>query len=519
MPRTPQPLHIFRKDLMHLWPETLVVLALFVACAWSAPSRWTGNEYVTFIGILSIFLKAFLMPISWLVVISRLIQDESLVGDRQFWTSRPYHWPSLIAAKVLYLLAFLYLPFLLMQIYLLKHAGLYPTTAIPALLHNLVLLTVIVVIPIAAISAVTSTFPRALLGFIGAVIYLIIIAVLVTWIVIRRMPPPALQPVVIALFILLPAIALIYQYATRRTAISRGILVATPLLIAILLFITPATALIRHAYPVASAPKLGQLPAEFGPQKPQAGNLTISHDDVQLGIPFTIDSADKDSSYAIGGVAATIDAPGVHWSTPYITAVGNRIGPGIPFSIVPVVMPLSIFNQVGHSPADVHLSVAVQQFKSDPPSTWKATQQPFAVPGHGICSFSTERPDDPPTCSYPFKAPDVNFITAPLAPICGDPSVPKRTAFANLSDKVGFLDFDPVVTEPLEFSFGGQKAASGYYLCPGTPLTITEAHQQSKNRLEVDEKQLLLENYATHTPPRTRPDARPSAEPPPPDQQ
>ena len=133
-----------------------------------------------------------LMPVAWMVVIARLIQDEPLVGDRQFWTSRPYHWGSLLAAKVLYMVVFLYLPFFLMQVYLLKHAGLYPTTVIPALLHNLLLLTVLIIVPIAAIAAVTSTFPRLLLTVIAAIIYVVIVAVVFGIVVFQRMPAPHL---------------------------------------------------------------------------------------------------------------------------------------------------------------------------------------------------------------------------------------------------------------------------------------------------------------------------------------
>jgi hypothetical protein len=480
MPRTPQPLHIFRKDVMHLWPETIAVIILFCAYIWAAPSRWTGSEYLVLINVLGFILKAFLMPISWLVLISRLIQDESLVGDRQFWTSRPYHWPSLFAAKILYLVVFLYLPFLLMQIFLLKHAGLYPTTVIPALLYNLLLLTVIVVIPIAAISAVTSTFPRALLSFVIAVIYIIVVILLVVWRVFRSLPAPGLDDVALALMVLLPAIALLYQYATRRTAISRAILIATPLIVALLFFIVPATALIRHVYPVGSQPKLSQLPDNLAPRTPQDGNLVISHGQVQLGLPFTADDADKDSSYSIDGVATTIDAPGVHWSSHYTTGLGMPLVSGSPIDFVPVVIPLDVFNQVGHVPADVHLSVAIHQFKEDPPSTWHATQQPFAVPGHGICSFSAEHPDDPPTSQA-----------------CGDPSASSVAASADLSSKGTFLDFDPVVSTPMIFKSVGRQPGAPYLLCPGTELTFLDAHEQGKSRLELDEKQILLDNYVT----------------------
>ena len=508
MPRTPQPIHILRKDLTHLWPETLIVVGLFVACAWASPSRWTAsqNEIAGLVPFLAIFLKAFLMPVSWLVLISRLIHDEPLVGDRQFWTSRPYHWLSLLASKILFLLLFLYLPFLLMQVYLLKHAGLYPTTAMPDLLHNLLLLTVIIVIPIAAISAVTSSFVKTLISFIAAIIYIVILLISIYFIIVRRMPPPALEPVITGLFIVLPAAALVFQYATRRTAIARAMLIATPAVIALLLLVTPATALIEHAYPVSSTPKLAPLPAAFGPRAPEPGDLLVVSRQVQIGIPFTVTDADKDSNYIVTGIAATVDAPGIHWSSPYVTpSQGARINAASPISAVPVDMPLDIFNQLGHAPADVHLSITVQQVKADQPTVWKASGNSFAVPGHGVCSFDPAHPDNPPVCRYPFKTPDLNFASAPLSPSCSDPASQKQTGVAQMTSGPQFVAFDPVSTQTLQFSSSNQQAAAGI-LCPGTPISFIEGHDQAKLRLTLDEKQLLLENYATHaTPRRPRP--------------
>ncbi len=515
MPLTPQPLHIFRKDVTHLWPETLVVVALFVAFAAAAPSRWTGSEYVVVSTLLALFLKVFLMPISWLVVISRLIHDEPLVGDRQFWTSRPYHWASLLAAKVLYIVAFLYVPFLLMQVYLLKHAGLYPTTVIPELLHNLLLLTVVIVVPIAAISAVTSTFPRVLLSFIGAVIYLLVVGLVVVWLILRRMPPPSLEPIIVGLFIVLPLIALVYQYATRKTATSRAILLATPIVIALVLLLTPTTALIRHAYPIATTPSLTALPEGLGPKQPQAGNLIVQHGDVQVGILVKVDGTDKDSNYLIDGVSATVTGPGVSWTSPYITQVNGAINAGQQITAIPVVMPLAVFNQVSRSPADVHLSVAVQQLKGDPPATWKSSATPFSVPGHGICSYSSERTDDVPVCRYPFQLPKVNYVTAPLVPSCGVPNAPKTQGVLNMSRTVSLLDFDPVVVQPLALQNRSQQPQPNQpppgVLCPGTPLVFIEAHNQAKNRIEVDEKNLLLVNYATHHPDKMQGEPAPGA--------
>ncbi len=505
MPRMPQPLHIFRKDVTHLWPETLVVILLYAAIAWSAPSRWAGadSQYAVLIGLLGGLLKLFLMPIAWLVVIARLIHDEPLVGDRQFWTSRPYHWLSLFAAKVLYLLAFLYLPFLLMQVYLLKSAGLYPTTAIPGLLHNLLLLTVLIVIPFAAIAAVTSSMMRALLSFVGAILYLLVLGGFLVWAVIRRMPPPQLEPIVIWLFVLFPLAALLVQYATRRTAIARGILIGTPLLITILFFLLPADLLVHTAFPVASTPKLGQLPAELEPKAPGTGPLNVRLGYVTLGIPVTISDAAKETSYFIEGIATTAEAAGTKWSSPFTIAQTRPFGSDSPGTVVPVSMPLDTFNRIGHIPANLHLSFAIQMEKQNKPSTWKATKQPFSIPGHGVCSFSADHPEEPPTCRFPFKAAEIQYITANVSLDCSVATAPHGTAYASFNPTVPFLDFDPVVVQPLKFSVQGAPQGTNLQLCPGTDLTVIEQQRQDKERLDLDLKQIVLENYAIHQSART----------------
>ena len=135
--------------------------------------------------------------------------------------------------------------------------------------------------------------------------------------------------------------------------------------------------------------------------------------------------------------------------------------------------------------------------------TWKATQTPFSVPGHGLCSYSAEDPQLPPVCRYPFKTPELNLVSAPLAigscrTTAGQPAqtVPGQGV---LGGTVTALDFDPVVTAPLALLPNGRQPPQGappLLLCPGTPLSFIEATKSGRNRFEVDEKQLILENYS-----------------------
>jgi hypothetical protein len=56
----------------------------------------------------------------------RVVQGESLVGDRQFWVTRPYEWKKLLLSKFLFLLVFLNLPLLILDVVLLAIAKFSP---------------------------------------------------------------------------------------------------------------------------------------------------------------------------------------------------------------------------------------------------------------------------------------------------------------------------------------------------------------------------------------------------------
>jgi hypothetical protein len=506
----PQPLHIFRKDLMHLWPETLFVLLLFVAFAACAPSGWSGSQFAGYIVALSWLLKI-VMPISWLVLIARAIQDECLVGDRQFWTSRPYDWLNLFAAKILLIFTCIYVPFFLMQVYLLHHARLHPMLVIPALLHNLLLLTVVLIIPLAALSAVTSTFPRVLLSFIGAIVYILILFAIIGYSTFLEMPPPHLDWLLDGIFIVLPAIALVYQYKTRKTLYSRLILAATPLLAALIFLLTPKNGMIAKSYPVlsgTSAPMLSGLSDRFQPKLPPNGKLATFRDHVSISLPVKVDGIGKDIHFVVQGTRTQIAAPGVAYLSPFLNSIrGDQFSSERPVGLVTFLLPVDVFNKVHNTPVDLHLQLVSEQLRAENPSTWHATLLPFSVPGNGICSFPTgdANPDGPPTCRYPLKQPDISFVTAQLAPgSCANPQGAPVPGQANVGSRSGTLDFDPVVTVPLTFQTGDPEPRHIYQLCPGTELSFIEATPLANASLTLDQKHVVLDPFAERYTERTR---------------
>ncbi len=115
-----QILNIFQKDARHHWPEVLVSWALLGVYVWNQPRKWANQTVdIRLVSTLLNMLPALLF-LAWAFLIARLVQGETLVGDRQFWITRPYVWYKLLAAKLLSILAFFHIPLFVSQIVLLR---------------------------------------------------------------------------------------------------------------------------------------------------------------------------------------------------------------------------------------------------------------------------------------------------------------------------------------------------------------------------------------------------------------
>ena len=99
-----QTLHIFRKDVRKLWPQCAVVSFLF------AIYGTVGRQQTDSRPDLSV-LAAVIAIVCWLLIAS-LVHEDSLAEACPFWITRPYSRMSLLAAKALFLFAFVFLPLL-----------------------------------------------------------------------------------------------------------------------------------------------------------------------------------------------------------------------------------------------------------------------------------------------------------------------------------------------------------------------------------------------------------------------
>jgi len=478
-----QVLHIFKKDVRHLWPEILISLALtaaFARVSFGGLSNFNGAGS-PYLPIVAGPLSA-LVPVGWWVLTARLIHDESLVGESQFWVTRPYQWQKLLAAKALFLVAFLHLPIFIAQIVLLAAAGFHPIAYLPGLLYNLVLLTGVLVLPIAAIATITSNFSRLVLTILGAVVYLALIIWALTFV---HPPDPFSFPnpyegkLTFTLFFLISLLVIVLQYATRSTWRSRSLLLALPFLVIACSLAWPIQTLVRHLYPPLAATEQPPVQLTFDPDPARQNTVNASHERsrVDLYLPLTVSGMSSDSLVSNRGVQVSVEAPnGLRWNSRWQN-VSNYYRPEISRTFIDIPIDEKFLDRIKATPVTVTLTFALIQLRAGTTVTNQAGDQDFSIAG-GICSVSNIFGRFP-ECRFAMGDPGLAFVSARWTdgPCSQAPRSSESESLGNVW--VGTIDptpaefgLDPVKPKPLIFSNPPATSRSSF-ICPGTPITAT----------------------------------------------
>ena len=168
-----QILHIFKKDCRYLWREIALSFAVMIAYGWQEATRRPGAHPLEVGFFLLSQMLPTLVPLSWAFLLLRVVQAESLVGDRQFWVTRPYDWKKLLAAKLLFVLVFFHLPLFILQSFLLLMAGYVPMSYIPGLLGLQLMWVLFLVLPVTTLAAVTASLGQFVLAVLGVLLFVI----------------------------------------------------------------------------------------------------------------------------------------------------------------------------------------------------------------------------------------------------------------------------------------------------------------------------------------------------------
>ena len=229
-------LAIFLKDVRHLWPRIALVLAVELLIGWISFSPPAGLANVRYqLGLVEV--------LSWWYLIASAIHQEAIPGDRQYWLTRPFARRDLLAAKLLFVLAFTCLPLFLAQVASLLLRGISPFAYLPDILVSQLFFLATTVLPAAALASITA----GLVEFAGTALAAWLWSYVLAWIVggigwrfRAEYNWGSLYwfqfTLVAALMLAAAAAILLLQYLRHRTWISRGIVAATLAINAFLVF-------------------------------------------------------------------------------------------------------------------------------------------------------------------------------------------------------------------------------------------------------------------------------------------
>jgi hypothetical protein len=225
---------ILKKDLRRLWWEASVGLLVIAAVTWFDSLRY---DFVP--GPTEAMLN-FLAPAVWAYLIAMLIHEEALVGDRQFWLTRPYPRVSLLAAKLIGAFLLIHVPAFLSDCMILWSHSFPPLHYLPQLTWKQAMIAGVLTCPALAIAAVTKNLPQfafagALTALAGALLMGSVEPFSAPWLRtdnFRRIVPMAVIGTG-------AAIVLATQYRSRRTALARTAGIATAATAALLFLLLP----------------------------------------------------------------------------------------------------------------------------------------------------------------------------------------------------------------------------------------------------------------------------------------
>jgi hypothetical protein len=502
-------LHILLKDLRRHWRE--IVLFFAVTAGWAYQQ---AHPY-TLLWLRQKELLPILLFLLWFFITIRVVQGEALVGDREFWPTRPYRWGQLMAVKALLLVLCLNGALAVAQIYLLAKAGI-PVNAqlIPGLLYLQLEFALFLTFPAAVLAAVTESIVQWVLAVIGLGLFIMVVA----WLPWSKLPVTLSgcegTSTVLGFLIIVPALAvtLLLQYARRRVWLARLVLILAVLFVPVVIAVSSSSWMRSIAYPRY----FGEAPIHQafnnGADVTRAYDLTdgvISFvlSDATIRIPITISSNSSDTYIQVEGKRVILDGDnGWHWESAWSRESYSLKGHDNSFNL-DFQMPAHLAREMAakHPTAKVEWALSVYQLGA--PLRIVNSSGRLNLPGGGVCPSRVPREGTYNgrgiMCAVPFSLPELMVtriesgeVTCPSQ--AGQPPLPvghHRTS-VDWGSGMGAPDFDPNPVHSLYWEMSGwtpaipddesPQTSREAFFCPGTPITVRSGTHDKNMTVTVD---------------------------------
>jgi ABC-type transport system involved in multi-copper enzyme maturation permease subunit len=481
-----QILHIFKNDIRHFWREIVLMAVIVIAYGWHASShaQESGFFAADIAFSFSSQLLSLLVSVVFIFLIVRAVHAECLVGDRQFWITRPYDWRQLLAAKLLFVASFVNLPLFVLQVFLLWHSGFWLPKYLLGLLRLQVLWIAIVFLPTATLAVVTAGIGQFVLTVLGVLIYSIAVTTLMS-----KLLPYTGEEGATGVLLKLSLIAVyaacfvvvVCQYARRRTARSWLVLLAPAAAIPMVFAIDSYRAMTAHPH---AAPRAGQptpMRLAFDPAKPASlkGGYPEKNK-VHIRLPLLV-SGIAEGTMVASEHRESIEAPGgQRWESRWEYGHGFLL-PNRSHTNETIAVDKDFYERVKSLSVKIKITFALTPSRAAETDHLLASAAPFTIPGEGRCAFSPLALNKA-VCLFPVKS-QMMLLSAKSEEITckpGENEKPLPAGIIAYGWVYGYsllgaeFGINPVLVRELELSDFGEvkgKALEGG-VCPGTPLTI-----------------------------------------------
>ena len=515
-------LHIFKKDARRHWPEILISLALLALFTHQELNPWEHSNYVGASSPLFFLLSlaSYITPVLgvfWAFIIVRVIQDESLVGDRQWWVTKPYEWWELFLAKAFFFFVVVCVPLFHVQLFLL-HKFHFPVVRNlwRVLLMELGLFFSLFLL-VAILACLTKNFGQSLL----TVAIIVGAGMALGWIASRfdsgedGNSQPAIVDYFQILFFWSAVLAVpAYQFAQRRRLRALGLFAGVFAVNILLGVVVPNTATTETKYPFvqfSQAPvKIKVLPIPESTGESGTNGRFATTPNLYLNIPVSVSGVGPSTVVVVDLVKLTADSlQDSRWSRGW-KYQHAELWPEDQWRSLSYDVSRKEYEKVKTVPLNIHLELALSVYQEADTHILKVPGEQFVDPTLGICRVSPIR-SEWMECLNAFREPgfiatvDMRNSPCPKEEETGESSVETVShawRFQN-SGNFPFYGYSPIVDSTIYFRSASladdpertkkPKIATALF-CPGTDIRLSKPVLTRKWRIKLEIPNVRLQD-------------------------
>ena len=516
-----QILHILKKDVRRHWPEILISLAVLALYTHRELQPWRNAFEVEAISrspLFYILSERYFAPaliIFWIFLVIRVVQGESLVGDRQWWTTKPYIWWQLLLAKLLFIFVFVCVPLFLVQLFLLHHFQ-YPILSnVPALAMMQFSLFTLLVVFVVLLASLTKNLGQLLL-VVGVIVLIVGVTVWIN----RHNTTSAMEdtPPYIGYFLQVfgwgsIAVVSTWQFARRRRWLSiTALLLSLMFVIAVNGLFTSSNVVERRYTPVDSS----QAPVRISAKPIESSHelKDFSHDpspDVRLKIPVAVSGVASGTFVELNGARIYADSPeSSAWSRGWLNE-RSVFWPEDQEKVLGYSVTRKGYEKFKNKPLHLHIDLALSEYHAADVRPLLIRTSSFSDESLGSCRISQFLRAEV-RCLYAIRNPSFVLRFDPDKSGCIDYADDRLVQADTVSyawqsyGEPGFPnpELNPISDysiwfQPVSLTSTAKADSSKVRqvrLCPGTELTVSRPVLTRQLRIQFDLPNTRLEDLA-----------------------